>query len=137
MCRDIPKSSSSGSCSALLMGFKTERARAWLHAGVSHTTFLMPYLTRGERLGLSKFRIGLSNFVSGPKTRRKTSCIIVSVTVSVSRLIKAARTLARCSFNPRSAGIKESEQCNALAMNHYIQTCCLLGLLDDLLNLIP
>lgn len=131
MYRDIPKSSRSGSWSALLMGFKTERARAWLQAGVSHTTFLMPNLTRREKLGLSKFRIGFSNLVSGPKTRRKTSCSFVSVTVSVSRLIKAARTLARCSFNPRSAGVKESEQRNAHAMNHYIETCCLLGLLDD------
>jgi hypothetical protein len=73
MYRDIPKNSRSGSWSALLMGFKTECARAWLHAAVSHTTFLIPNLTRRARLGLSKFRIGLSNLVSGPKTRRKTS----------------------------------------------------------------
>jgi hypothetical protein len=46
-----------------------------LLAGFSHTTFWMPNITRQARLGLSKFRIqvGLSNLVSGPKTRHKTS----------------------------------------------------------------
>ena len=128
---DLPKSSRSGSWSALVIGFKTERAREWLHAGVSHTTFLIPNLTRRARLGLSKLNIGLSNLVAGPKTRRKTSCSFVSVTVSVSSSIKALRTLVRCSFNPRSAGVTESEEQNAHAMHQYKQTCSRFSLLDN------
>ena len=80
------------------MGFKTECARECLHAAVSHTTLLTPYLTKRAILGLSKLRTGVSNVISGPKTRRKISLCLPSVTVSVSRHIKASGLQAFCAY---------------------------------------
>jgi hypothetical protein len=101
------------------------------HAGVSHTTFFDAIVHEASQIGIFTIQDWLIKRSSRAKNQMQDFLLLLSVTVSVSRAIKAAHTLLQYSFNPLSAGAKESEQCNPQAMYEHAQTCCQLSLFNQ------